>query len=126
MRIYKFVIFLNDLGKKILNSVPNLYTTKFTGNRSIHKQLICSSIQAILHKHRNHLRVTRLKRSTEPLKNFVFSFVLEGNIRKLLGNHIPQTSSQKYRFSRQKILKNQVISQVFTQYSFVTVKTSMF
>ena len=33
MRIYKFVIFLNDLGKKILNSVPNLYTTKFTGNR---------------------------------------------------------------------------------------------
>ena len=88
------MIFLNDLGSKILNSVPNLHTTKFTGNRSIHKQLICNSIQAILHKHWNHLRVTRVKESREPLKNFAFSFVLKGNIRKLLGNLIPQTSSQ--------------------------------
>ena len=66
-----------------------------------------------------------MKGSMEPLENVLFSFVLESDNRKRLGNLIPQKVSQNLDIPAKK-LKNQVFYQGLTQYSNATVKTSNF
>ena len=66
----------------------------FTSGDVVQEQLFENQIQAIFNKYHNYPSVTKNRKKAKPNENFVFYFVLESNILKLLRNLKPRQASQ--------------------------------
>ena len=78
-----------------MNFVPNLNIPKFTGSDNLHEHVIGDSVQSILYKYRNHSSIIKIKERRESSEKFIFSFVSENEIGKLLRNLNARKASQK-------------------------------
>ena len=111
-----------------MNVVPNLNIPEFTGSDNLYEHVIGDSVQSILYKYRNHHpSIIKIKERRESSEKFVFSFVSENEIGKLLRNLNARKSSQKSDIPIKQIKDNfDIFSQVMTIYFNDTVNTSKF
>ena len=111
--------------KFFVKFVPNLNIPEFTGSDHLHEHVIGDSVQSILYKFRNHPRIIKIKERCESSEKFVFSFVSENEIGKLLRNLNARKSSQKSDIAIKQIKDNlNIFSQVMTKYFNNTLNTS--
>ena len=85
----------NIFNEFFVNVVPNLNIPEFTGSENLHEHVIADSVQSILYKYRNHPSIINIKERRESSEKFIFSFVSENEIGKLLRNLKVRKSSQK-------------------------------
>ena len=110
-----------------MNFVPSLNIPKFTGSDNLHEHVIGDSVQSILYKYRNHPSIIKIKERRESSEKFIFSFVSEHEIGKLLRNLNARKASQKSDIPTKQIKDNlDIFSQVIAKYFNDTVNTSEF
>ena len=117
----------NIFNQFFVNVVPNLNIPEFTGSDNLHEHVIGDSVQSVLYKYRNHPSIIKIKERPESSEKFVFSFVSENEIGKLLRNLNARKSSPKSDILIKQIKDNlDIFSQVMTKYFNDTVNTSEF